>query len=107
MFGQDSSVDESDPPGRDRLNGLGHRDALGGEDPGGEARGRVIRLDGASPLQNDLAVIVDLVDGVHGAATLGISVREDGGMNPIAVHAWTTMSGKQGWMDVHHPILPP
>ena len=106
ILGEHLAIGKSNPAFRDCLNGLRQGFTFGSEDSSRQARGRVIGFDRAPTLQDDGAVIVDLIHRVHGAAAFGVALGQYGGVNTIAVHAGATVSGQQGWMNVHDSIVP-
>ena len=81
--------------------------ALLGEDPSRQRVDVVILVDGAFPLVDHGAVVVDLVDGMDGASGDPITCIEHRSMDSGSVHPRASMPWQQRWMDVDDTILPP
>ena len=97
----------ADPTLGEEAQGLRIEAVLHVSDPVGQGLRRVVGVDRHGVLQNDGAVVVLLVDQVHGGAAPVHAVVEDGAVDVHAVHALAPKGGEEGRVDVRHaaPVL--
>lgn len=70
-------------------------------DFGGHGMGIVTGLHGTLGLENDVAIVEELVDIMYGDAAFGIATTDHVLVYAVAIHSLATMKWDEGWVDVH------
>src|SRR5919106_1108920 len=93
---------EPDRPGRDLLHDAGEKQMLGAQNARSERGFGIVGENGHRPLRDDRAVVVDLVDEVHGGPSHARARLEHCAMHARAVHPRSAEAWQQGGVHVDH-----